>query len=170
MSGFCVMCRAAFFVNHESPPCLLQRFGEVPSCIALHPTGLTVVVGFESALQLMNVLMDSMRLYKEFPIRVSRLHVAWNLHSLRKGFIWFLQNCAEVRFSHGGSMFAAVSNTAISVYGTYTCALVATLRGHADKVVSFVWSRDDRHIVSIGRDGLVVRFAGACTKQDRMRK
>ena len=56
-------------------------------------------------------------------------------------------------------MFAAVSNTAISVYGTYTCALVATLRGHADKVVSFVWSRDDRHIVSIGRDGLVVRFA-----------
>ena len=56
-------------------------------------------------------------------------------------------------------MFAAISNTAISVYGTYTCALVATLRGHADKVISFVWTRDDRHIVSVGRDGLVVRFA-----------
>lgn len=56
-------------------------------------------------------------------------------------------------------MFAAISSTAISVYGTYTCALIATLRGHADKVVSFVWTRDDRHIVSIGKDGLVVRFA-----------
>jgi hypothetical protein len=50
---------------------LVQRFSECPVSVAMHPTGLHLLVGFESSLQLMNVLMDSLKLFKEFPIRVS---------------------------------------------------------------------------------------------------
>jgi hypothetical protein len=52
---------------------LVQRFSETPATVAMHPTGLHLLVGFESSLQLLNVLMDSLKMFKEFPIRVSTL-------------------------------------------------------------------------------------------------
>lgn len=58
-------------LEHAPQLDLVQRFPETPNCVAMHPTGLQVLVGFETSLQLMNVLMDSLRLFKEFPIRVS---------------------------------------------------------------------------------------------------
>jgi WD40 repeat protein len=116
---------------------LVQRFPETPGCVSLHPSGFHALVGFESSLQLMNVLMDGLRAFKEFPIR----------------------NCGEAHFSYTGGMFGAVNGNTISVFGTYTCAPIVSLRAHADKVVAFAWSRDDRFIVSVSRDGVVIRHA-----------
>ena len=69
------------------------------------------------------------------------------------------QSCTDVSFSHGGQYFAVANGATINVYGSYTCALVVTLRGHTDKVQCLAWSRDDRCIVSAGKDGNVIRWA-----------
>lgn len=42
-----------------------------------------------------------------------------------------VKQCREVRFSHGGHLFAAVNGTTINVYDTYTADTVAILRGHS---------------------------------------
>lgn len=114
-----------------------QRFAEAPTCVALHPTGFHVAVGFEGSLQLCSVMLDGIRLVKELPLR----------------------SCSDVKFSHGGGMVACAAGSAIAVYNTYTCGLVASLRGHADRVACIAWSRDDRHVVSVGKDGMVARWA-----------
>jgi hypothetical protein len=50
---------------------LVQRFSEVPLSVSMHPTGLHLLVGLESSLQLMNILLDAIRPVKEFPVRAS---------------------------------------------------------------------------------------------------
>ena len=40
--------------------------------MALHPSGLSVLVGFSEKLRLMNLLIDDIRPYKEFMIRGCR--------------------------------------------------------------------------------------------------
>ena len=112
---------------------LKAEFAEVPLCIALHPSGLHVLVGFTDKLRLMNLLMDDIRGYKEFVIK----------------------SCSEVQFSHGGHMFAAMNIGLIQVYNTYTCELLWTFRGHTLAVKSLYWSLDDTNIVSAGLDGAV---------------
>lgn len=112
---------------------LKAEFQEVPQCIALHPSGLHVLVGFTDKLRLMNLLMDDIRGYKEFVIK----------------------SCSEVQFSHGGHMFAAMNIGLIQVYNTYTCELLWTFRGHTLAVRSLYWSLDDTNIVSAGLDGAV---------------
>lgn len=121
-----------------TPTCeFVHRFPERPTTVAMHPSGFLMLVGFESNLLLMSVLMNTLRQVREIPIRV----------------------CPLVRFSHSGAMFAAINGNAVVVYHTYTCVQVAACRAHADKVVSFAWTRDDRHIVSVAKDGHVCRFA-----------
>jgi len=84
----------------------------------------------------MNLLMEDVRQYKDIPIK----------------------QCRECRFSNGGQYFAAVNNTIIQVYKTYTCELVANLRGHNNKVRSVAWTADDSMLVSTGGDGAVYEY------------
>ena len=112
---------------------LRAEFAETPLCVALHPSGLHVLVGFSDKLRLMNLLMDDIRGYKEFVIK----------------------GCSEVQFAHGGHMFAAMNIGLIQVYNTYTCELLWTFRGHTLAVKSLYWSLDDTNIVSAGLDGAV---------------
>lgn len=51
---------------------LYKEFQEEAYSVALHPTGLFVLVGFSDKLRLMNLLMDDIRTFKEFPIRGCR--------------------------------------------------------------------------------------------------
>ena len=85
---------------------LVKSFPEEPHSVAIHPSGHHVVVGFADKLRFMNVLMDDIRMVKEMGVKAAR----------------------EVRFSHGGAMFAVASGNFIVVYATYTCDPVATLR------------------------------------------
>jgi len=48
---------------------LYKEFAEEAFSIALHPSGLYICVGFSDKLRLMNLLIDDIRTFKEFPIR-----------------------------------------------------------------------------------------------------
>ena len=86
--------------------------------ISFHPSGLHVLAGFTDKLRLMNLLMDDIRPYKEFAIKM----------------------CRECRFNDGGDKFAAVNGNTIQIYSTYTCENIGNLRGHNGKVKSIYWT------------------------------
>ena len=96
---------------------LSKEFEENVSSVALHPTGLNILAGFTDKLRsvrrslrggvkifqpycfryrLMNLLIDDIKTFREFPLRSSRV----------------------CRFSCGGHLLAAVSQKDIAVYST----------------------------------------------------
>lgn len=83
--------------------------------VALHPSGMTLLVGFSDKLRLMTILMDDLRTVKEISIRA----------------------CRECKFSNGGQYFAAINGNTIQLYNTYTCENIGNLRGHNGKVRGF---------------------------------
>lgn len=48
---------------------IYREFSEEAFSIALHPSGLYVLVGFSDKLRLMNILIDDIKQFKEFTIR-----------------------------------------------------------------------------------------------------
>ena len=48
---------------------LYKVFAEEAYSIALHPSGLYILVGFSDKLRLMNLLIDDIRTFKEFTVR-----------------------------------------------------------------------------------------------------
>merc|ERR1719183_1866 len=123
--------------NYMEKTCeLCKFFNEEAYSVAFHPSGFHLIIGFSDKLRLMNLLMEDVRQYKDIPIK----------------------QCRECRFSNGGQYFAAVNNTTIQVYKTYTCELVANLRGHNNKVRSVAWTADDSMLVSTGGDGAVYEY------------
>ncbi|XP_071118876.1 cilia- and flagella-associated protein 57-like [Haliotis cracherodii] len=115
---------------------LYKEFAEEAYSIALHPSGLYILVGFSDKLRLMNLLIDDIRTFKEFTVR----------------------GCRECAFSNGGHLFAAVHGNVIQIYSTTTFENVSNLKGHNGKVRSVVWSFDDAKIVSCGMDGAVYEW------------
>eukprot|EP00941_MAST-03F_sp_MAST-3F-sp1_P005113 g5113.t1 len=123
--------------NYETGKCnLVQHFPDEALSVAIHPSSYHILIGFSDKLRLMNVLIDTMKASKEFPVK----------------------NCTEVRFSKGGHLFACAYNNAIQVYSTFTCELVTTLRGHNGKVKSIWWADDDAKILSAGLGGSVYQW------------
>lgn len=51
---------------------IMKYFQEDATSVAIHPSGLYLLVGFSDKLRLLSVLNDDMRLYKEYPIRNCR--------------------------------------------------------------------------------------------------
>lgn len=92
---------------------LWKHFQEEPFSLAMHPSGLHIVVGFADKLRLMNLLMDDVRTCHELPVK----------------------QCREVKFSDGGSMFSAVNGNVITIFDFNTCDKLADLRGHNSKVL-----------------------------------
>ncbi|CAH1775033.1 unnamed protein product [Owenia fusiformis] len=115
---------------------LYKEFAEEAYSIALHPSGLYILVGFSDKLRLMNLLIDDIRTFKEFTIR----------------------GCRECSFSNGGNMFAAVHGNVIQIYSSTTFENVLNLKGHNGKVRSVQWSADDSKIISCGMDGAVYEW------------
>ncbi|XP_041357286.1 cilia- and flagella-associated protein 57-like [Gigantopelta aegis] len=115
---------------------LYKEFAEEAYGIALHPSGLYILVGFSDKLRLMNLLIDDIRTFKEFTVR----------------------GCKECAFSNGGHLFAAVHGNVIQIYSTTTFENVSNLKGHNGKVRSIIWSSDDSKLVSCGVDGAVYEW------------
>ena len=91
---------------------LVKYFQDEAYSISIHPTGGMLLVGFADKLRMMTILMDDLKVYREFSIK----------------------GCREVKFSNGGHLFAAANSTFIQLYSTYTCESIGTLRGHNGKV------------------------------------
>lgn len=123
----------------------VKTFAEQCLSVAIHPAGFQIVAGFTDKLRLMNVLMDDIRLCKEFNVK----------------------NCREVQFASGGHMFAAVHGSLVVIYSTYTCELVATLRGHNQRVQSVQWSHDDSTVITSGSDGAIYEFQSRTGQRER---
>ncbi|XP_066537794.1 cilia- and flagella-associated protein 57 [Hoplias malabaricus] len=123
---------------------LYKEFQEESYSVALHPSGLFILVGFSDKLRLMNLLIDDVRTFKEFTVR----------------------GCRECVFSHGGHMFAAVNGNVIHIYSTTTFENILNLKGHNGKVRSVVWGADDSRLVSCGMDGAVYEWNALSGKRE----
>uniref|UniRef100_A0A3B1KA86 Cilia and flagella associated protein 57 n=1 Tax=Astyanax mexicanus TaxID=7994 RepID=A0A3B1KA86_ASTMX len=123
---------------------LYKEFQEESYSVALHPSGLFILVGFSDKIRLMNLLIDDIRAFKEFTVR----------------------GCRECAFSHGGHMFAAVNGNVIHIYSTTTFENVLNLKGHNGKVRSMAWSADDSRLVSCGMDGAVYEWNALSGKRE----
>jgi WD40 repeat protein len=101
--------------------------------IAFHPSGLHLVVALNDKIQLMNLHADKLRPDK----------------------IWPTRNCYDIKFSHGGHMFAAVSNKDIHVHNFYTndCPDSMMYSGHMQRVNRIDWFENDMGFVSCSSDG-----------------
>jgi len=124
--------------NYVEKTCeLCKFFNEEAYSVAFHPSGFHLIIGFSDKLRLMNLLMEDMRTYRDIPVKA----------------------CRECRFSNGGQYFAAVNSNTIQVYKTYTCELIANLRGHNNRVRSVAWAQDDSMVVSTGMDGAIYEYS-----------
>lgn len=123
--------------NYIDKSCeIVKKFGEEAYSVALHPSGLHLVVGFADKLRLMTILMDDIRPFREFAIKA----------------------CRECQFANGGHLFAAVNGNTIQVYNFFSCEVVANLRGHNGKVRCLYWTFDDAYLISAGMDGAVYQW------------
>ncbi len=113
----------------------MKYFTEEPYSVAFHPSGLHILVGFNDKLRLMNLLIEDIRPFKEFPVKA----------------------CRECQFSHGGQYFAAINGPTIQIYNTYSCEPMASFRSNG-KVKSIFWLSDDSGIVSAAMDGTVCEW------------
>eukprot|EP00055_Hartaetosiga_balthica_P003769 m.8941 g.8941 ORF g.8941 m.8941 type:complete len:1202 (-) comp3312_c0_seq1:127-3732(-) len=116
---------------------LVKYFNEEAFSVAMHPSGLFVLVGFADKLRLMNLLLDDIRPIKEFSVR----------------------ECKECCFSNGGHLFAAAQGNVIQIYSTWSFQNVGSLKGHSGRIRSITWSHDDTLIVSCGMDGAVYEWS-----------
>ena len=110
-----------------------KTFDEEVLSLALHPTGLRMVIGFKSYLRMYNVLGQDLHFCTEFPVKP----------------------CYEVRFSFGGQFFATVVAHRILIFNSYDFQCIATLSGHAVMIRSICWSRNDQFLTSADLNGIV---------------
>lgn len=115
---------------------ICKYYPEGPTSVALHPSGLQILVGFRDRLRLMNVLLDDLREVREYPIK--GVHLA--------------------AFSKGGSLFAAVHGNVIMVYSSYTGEYVQTLRGHNGRIQHIQWAYNDATLLSVASDGAMYEW------------
>ena len=116
-------CRVSHHNEHEEP-----------HCVAFHPAGLHVLVGYKDNIQYFNVLSDCLEPARSTPLNV--------------------KNCKSIRFSPGGHLFAVSFGISLEVYNTYSFTLVKTLMGHIRRVRSLSWF-DNILLYSTGEDGSV---------------
>lgn len=140
----CSMDRSVRIWNFETCNLeLYKEFAEEAYSIALHPSGLYILVGFSDKLRLMNLLIDDIRTFKEFTIR----------------------GCRECAFSNGGHYFAAVHSNVIQVYSSVTFENVSNLKGHNGKIRNIMWTADDSKLITCGMEGAVYEWDTATGKR-----
>ena len=112
---------------------LTKHFPEDMFCVAMHPSGLHVAVGFTDKLRIYHVLVDDLRSCLELGIK----------------------SCRECHFSPGGNVLAAVNGNNINIYDFHTGEKLIDLRGHNNKVRNVYWLKNGFQLVSCGQDGAV---------------
>jgi cilia- and flagella-associated protein 57 len=131
--------------NYLTDTCELTKiFVDEPLSISLHPSGLYVLAGFSDKLRLFNILMDDLRLAKEFSIRA----------------------CKKCCFSNGGHLIAATNGNAVQLFSAWTFETIGNLKGHNGKVKSIYFTPDDMALVTAGSDGAVYTWDMSTMKRE----
>nr|PNR46824.1 hypothetical protein PHYPA_013944 [Physcomitrium patens] len=107
--------------NFEDRSCeILKFFPSEALSVSIHPNGLYLLVGCMDCLHLLNMVIDDLSLWKEFPS---------------------VKGCTDCAFSRGGQCFAAATGNVIHVISTYTGQIIGHLRGHTNKIISLMSSK-----------------------------
>ena len=106
-----------FELAWKTPP------GEDGNAVAFHPSGFHILASVGDKFYLMNVLSGSLNEYHSFQMK----------------------NCSEIRFSHGGHMFAAGNSTHTQIFNFYTIFSPPEFlcKGHSGKIINIDWFDDD---------------------------
>lgn len=113
-----------------------KRLEEEILSLAVHPTGLRLLIGTKGALRLYNLLADDLHLCAEFPVK----------------------GCTEVRFSAGGAFFAAVVQQRVIVFNAYDFQCLFQLSAHVVPIKSLYWGVADQYIYTADINGICARF------------
>ena len=115
-----------------------QWFGEDAICVAFHPAGFQVVVGFYDRIRMMNVFDKSIQQYKDITVK----------------------QCREIVFSNGGHLFACMFLNLIHVYNFYTGCTPPhyVFKGHNGPIRSISWLQDDTGFVSSALDSNIIMW------------
>ena len=111
----------------------VHEFEEEPVSVAMHPSGLYIAVGFMEKVQIVALLLDGFSVCREVSVRA----------------------CNLVKFAHGGHFFAVAAGSVVQIFHTHTGGLVATLRGHTNKIKSITWLDMDSRCITVGGEGAV---------------
>ncbi|XP_032825748.2 cilia- and flagella-associated protein 57 [Petromyzon marinus] len=145
LAATCSLDRSLRVWNYETNSLELHHvFPEEAHSVALHPSGLQVLVGFSDKLRLLTLLLHDVRPLRDFPVRA----------------------CKECCFSNGGHLFAAANGNVVQVFSSITFENVANLKGHSGKVRGLAWSVDDARLVSCGLDGAVYEWSPLSGRRD----
>lgn len=110
--------------------------------VALHPSGLSMAVGFTDKLRLLHIYSDEVKPYKDLA----------------------LPKCTVLQYSHGGQYLAAATGNVIYIISSYSMASFP-LRGHQQSIRSLEWTSDDTKLCSAGIDGAVYEWSLAELKR-----
>jgi WD40 repeat protein len=122
--------------NYETKKCeVVHHFGsDEPVALAVHPSGLFLVVSFKDRLRGYNIGMASLKPYKEV---------------IQKG-------CKEMKYSHGASYIACSSGINLIVFDAITFKKLIVFQGHMMPIRRLAWGRGDQIIFTAGVDGSVI--------------
>jgi WD40 repeat protein len=141
----CSLDKTVCIWNYETRQLEIRSnpFTESFLAVAFHPSGLHLLVACSDKIQICNVLSrkidDSI---KSLPVK----------------------GCSEVRFSHGGHLFActtAQSNKEIHIYNFYTLEITTNMQfsgSHTNRIRSIAWFENDMGFASTGIDGNIYFF------------
>ncbi|KAF8788744.1 Cilia- and flagella-associated protein 57 like protein [Argiope bruennichi] len=115
---------------------LIMRFKDTILCLAIHPSGLYLVLCFAFHARVCCILHDKLKEYRR-------------LNS---------KNCFMVSFSYGGHLLSLSSNTAIEVYDFLTFERLAKFEGHCGHISSLEWKDGDTKLVSCGERGVICEW------------
>ena len=117
---------------------VMEYFNGQLGCVAFHPSGFHIVVGFADKVKMMNVFATTIKYYKEIHIK----------------------GCKEIKFCNGGHMFAAANGHDVHIFNFYTgeCPPHMKFKGHNNKVTSLHWNEDDSLLYSAAGDGTVFEW------------
>jgi cilia- and flagella-associated protein 57 len=113
---------------------LVKELDDDPTCLSVHPSGMYITVGFASKISIFSVFIEGLEVTGTIICR----------------------NCTTVKYSTGGQLLASVNGSNIQVYHSSSGTLVCTLRGHSNKISTFVWQNLDSRLMSVGTDGAVL--------------
>ena len=112
-----------------------QVFNDEAFCVAFHPTGFQIVVGFADSISMMNIFEKNLVSYKTINIK----------------------SCREIVFSNGGHLFACQNQSNICVYKFYTAEnpINYVFKKHHGIIRSIDWLEDDTGFISSGWDASI---------------
>jgi WD40 repeat protein len=117
-------------------------FQDEPLCVAVHPSGLSLLVGFLDRLALYSVLLNELQLVREFNVR----------------------SAAIVKYSSSGEYFAVAAGSTLYVFDSVGGRVITSIRIQQGRIKSMNWLLFDKRLLTVRSDGRVDKwdvFTGA---------